>query len=81
MPRRLQQLVGVGVFFLATGCAMAAGRSADIPNPRPYPVPRAPDALIMARETEARWEKQLNVALMRPLIVANWALLGLGIAF
>jgi len=44
------------------------------------PVVHPPDALIVARETETRWEKQLHAAGARTSPVINWALLGLMLA-
>jgi hypothetical protein len=92
--RRLQRIVGIGVLLLAAGCATGAGLAADLPQARPLPmlhpsddalipVRHPPDAIVTSREPDARWEKQLNLALLRaaPAPVVNWALLGLVVAF
>lgn len=43
------------------------------------PVVHPPDALIIARETGPRWEKQLNATAARTPAALNWALLGLAL--
>ena len=47
------------------------------------PVLHPPDALIVAREPEARWLKRLNASLARHSlpVAANWSLLGLVAVF
>jgi hypothetical protein len=47
------------------------------------PVLHPPDASIIAREPEPRWEKQLNATLVRgaPAPLVNWALVGFVVAF
>jgi hypothetical protein len=44
------------------------------------PVVHPPDALIIAREAEARREKQLDAAAARVSPGVNWVLLGLALA-
>jgi hypothetical protein len=38
MRKRLQQIVGIGVFMLMAGCATGAGFAADLPQARPLPM-------------------------------------------
>src|ERR1044071_3161593 len=38
MPKRLQQMAGIGVLMLVAGCVTGAGLAADLPQPRPLPV-------------------------------------------
>jgi len=54
----------------------------DVFQPPPdvlIPVVHPPDALIIAREAEARREKQLDAAAARVSPGVNWVLLGLAL--
>jgi len=82
MGRQRSRLAGIVALVLATGCAsVGVGRSADLPNEKPYPMPHRPDATVTARETETRFEKRTDIFSMKTLPLANWALMGAIIVF
>lgn len=75
-------LAAVAALVVATGCAWyGTGRAADIPNPKPYTPPHAPDGSITSREPESPLEKRVNIVSMKILTPLDWALLGAALFF
>ena len=82
MGRTRIGLAAVAALVVASGCASyGAGLAADIPNPKPYTPPHAPDASITSREDETRLERRTQIVLMKMLPRLDWVALGAALFF